>query len=109
MVALAGGPMHGHLLRDRCYEESEGVVEPGTGAIYPALRRLERYGYVSCIEEEIGPSPYMRRRYGLTGTGWLILEQETSRLKQVVALANSRLDAFVVSQQSWAEAINLLP
>ncbi|MCK5651751.1 MAG: helix-turn-helix transcriptional regulator, partial [Gemmatimonadetes bacterium] len=60
------------------------------GALYPALRRLEKKGW---IEGDWGESELGRRArfYQLTKKGWMALQKETARWEQHAAAVSSIL------------------
>ena len=55
---LAWGPMHGYAIARSIKERSEQVILVEEGALYPALHRMERRGWV---ESEWGLSENNRR------------------------------------------------
>lgn len=84
---LALGPMHGYGVAVRIEQVSKEVLRVNQGSLYPALRRLERRGW---IDAEWGDSENNRRAryYHLTKEGRRRLQQETrewERLAQAVA------------------------
>lgn len=84
---LALGPMHGYGVAVRIEQVSKEVLRVNQGSLYPALRRLERRGW---IDAEWGDSENNRRAryYHLTKEGRKRLQQETrewERLAQAVA------------------------
>ncbi|MEZ4416205.1 MAG: PadR family transcriptional regulator [Gemmatimonadota bacterium] len=76
--ALEAGPLHGLGVIRRIVDEAGGALKIEEGALYPALHRLERDGW---IEGEWGRTPENRRAkfYRLTRTGRRHLERETER------------------------------
>ena len=86
LKTLALEPMHGYGIAVRIEQVSKDVLRINQGSLYPALRRLERRGW---IKAEWGASENNRRAryYQLTKTGRKRLLQETrewSRLSQAV-------------------------
>lgn len=84
---LALEPMHGYGVSVRIEQVSRDVLRVNQGSLYPALRRLERRGW---IEAEWGDSENNRRAryYHLTKAGRKRLQQETrewERLAQAVS------------------------
>lgn len=75
---LAGEPMHGYAVSEWIRSRTEGVLQVQDAALYQALRRLERQGWV---EAEWGLSEHNRRAryYSLTreGRGQLRREMDT--------------------------------
>jgi DNA-binding PadR family transcriptional regulator len=47
LMSIARKPMRGYDLIREVESKTEGAWRPGPGAVYPALRKLEREGYVS--------------------------------------------------------------
>ena len=87
LKTLALEPMHGYGIAVRIQQISKDVLRVNQGSLYPALRRLERRGW---IEAEWGESENNRRArfYHLTKTGHKQLKEETQeweRLTQAVA------------------------
>jgi PadR family transcriptional regulator, regulatory protein PadR len=87
LKTLAIEPMHGYGIAVRIQQISKDVLRVNQGSLYPALRRLERRGW---IEAEWGESENNRRArfYHLTKTGRKQLKEETEeweRLAQAVA------------------------
>jgi transcriptional regulator len=86
LKTLALEPMHGYGISLRIQQISKDVLRVNQGSLYPALRRLERRGW---IEAEWGESENNRRArfYHLTKTGPKQLKEETEeweRLAQAV-------------------------
>jgi PadR family transcriptional regulator len=87
LKTLALESMHGYGIAVRIQQISKDVLRVNQGSLYPALRRLERRGW---IEAEWGESENNRRArfYHLTKTGRKQLKEETQeweRLAQAVA------------------------
>lgn len=87
LKTLALEPMHGYGIAVRIQQISKDVLRVNQGSLYPALRRLERRGW---IEAEWGESENNRRArfYHLTKIGRKQLKEETEeweRLAQAVA------------------------
>jgi PadR family transcriptional regulator PadR len=73
----ASGSTHGYQIARRIKERSEDVLQVEEGALYPALHRLERKGW---IRSEWGRSENHRRAkfYELTAAGRRALKDEVS-------------------------------
>lgn len=87
LKTLALEAMHGYGIAVRIQQISKDVLRVNQGSLYPALRRLERRGW---IEAEWGESENNRRArfYHLTKTGRKQLKEEKEeweRLAQAVA------------------------
>jgi len=52
LIQLDGGPKYGYEVLKTLKEEFEGTWEPKTGTVYPALKSLERKGYVETMEKD---------------------------------------------------------
>jgi PadR family transcriptional regulator, regulatory protein PadR len=87
LKTLALEPIHGYGVAQRIQQISKDVLRVNQGSLYPALRRLERKGW---IEAEWRDSENNRRAryYKLTRTGRKQLGEETrewERLAEAVA------------------------
>lgn len=73
---LSAGPLHGLEVRRRIERLSDTALQIEEGALYPALHRLERDGY---LRSEWGTSDRGRRAkfYSLTGKGHARLARES--------------------------------
>jgi PadR family transcriptional regulator, regulatory protein PadR len=67
LAVLDGGPLHGYAIIDALQARSAGALNPPTGTVYPALRRLERAAYV--VSDWSTVNGRARRTYRLTGAG----------------------------------------
>ena len=77
LKTLTGGPLHGYAVARWIKDASEGALLVEEGALYPALHRLERKGW---IEAEWGLSDNNRKAkyYRLTNRGLGALKAEAS-------------------------------
>ena len=75
LKALSWGPCHGYGISKAIRAATEGAFQVEEGALYPALRRLERRGQVSA---EWGETETGRRArfYRLSPAGRETMEQE---------------------------------
>jgi len=98
LQALSEGVLHGLEISRRIHREADEVLKVDEGALYPALHRLERDGFV---RGEWGISEKRRRAkfYSLTVKGKRRLERDAKRwLRHANAVASVlRLPA------AWAE------
>jgi DNA-binding PadR family transcriptional regulator len=76
LSVLEGGSLHGYAIIEALKERSGGSLNLPTGTIYPALRRLERAGYVESEWSTVNGRE--RRTYRLTGSGHRALAGERS-------------------------------
>lgn len=91
LLALLGGDSYGYGIIKTVREQSDGLVDLPTGAFYRHLAWLMKHGLVE--ESETRPGAEDGRRgsyYRLTERGARILEEETQRLDDVVAVARAR-------------------
>lgn len=75
LAVLADGPRHGYAIAREIERRSADALKMGEGALYPALRALEREGLV-VSQWETMPSGPARRTYTLTDTGQAKLTQQ---------------------------------
>jgi PadR family transcriptional regulator len=74
---LAAGPMHGYGIATLVHERTDGELAIEDAALYQALHRLDRQGFV---DAEWRPSENNRRAryYELTATGRKRLREQTA-------------------------------
>ena len=84
LKTLSWGPRHGYAVARWIHEVSDDVLRVEEGALYPALHRLERRGW---IESEWGLSENNRRAkyYQLTAVGRQQLGAKSSTWAQYAA------------------------
>lgn len=87
LKTIALEPMHGYGVAQRIQQVSKDVLQIQQGSLYPALRRLERRGWITA---EWGESENNRRArfYRLTKAGRKRLGEETrewERMAQAVS------------------------
>lgn len=77
LAVLEGGALHGYAIIEALKSRSGGSLDLPTGTVYPALRRLERAGYVESAWSTVNGRE--RRTYQLTkaGQGALAGERES--------------------------------
>ncbi len=68
LAVLSDGPRHGYAIAREIERRSAEALRMGEGALYPALRALERDGLV-VSEWQTLPSGPARRTYTLTDAG----------------------------------------
>jgi len=75
-------PMHGWGIAQRIRQVSKEALQVNQGALYPALQRLERQGW---IQAKWGESENNRRAkfYSLTPAGVQYLQQEQAQWKRL--------------------------
>ncbi|MEV0719531.1 helix-turn-helix transcriptional regulator [Asanoa sp. NPDC050611] len=67
LSVLEGGPLHGYAVIEALKARSGGSLNLPTGTVYPALRRLERAGFVDSTWSTVNGRE--RRTYELTNAG----------------------------------------
>ena len=77
LKSLSLGPMHGWGISERIERLSGGVFDVQQGAVYPALQRLLRRGWVTAAWRD-ADSGRRARFYRLTASGREQLEAEMS-------------------------------
>ena len=89
LLALGRGPSHGYAIGKDVEEQSGGRLDPTTGALYQALRRMTDDGL---IEPADGPggTDERRRYFALTRQGREAAAAEAGRLDALVRAARRR-------------------
>jgi DNA-binding PadR family transcriptional regulator len=89
LLALGDGPAHGYAIGKAVEEQSGGRLDPTTGALYQALRRLSDD---DLINEVGGPkdADARRRYFTLTAAGRRAAAAEAARLDALVRTARKR-------------------
>jgi len=79
------GPQHAYQIATRLEQVSESLLSLNQGTLYPALVRLEQYGW---IRGEWGRTENNREAkfYSLTKAGRKALEKETARWRTMAGL-----------------------
>jgi DNA-binding PadR family transcriptional regulator len=91
LLALGEGASHGYAIGKEIEARSGGALDPTTGALYQALRRLTEDGLVEALAEAPEPSTDARRRYfRLTSLGRRVAAAEAARLERLVAAARQK-------------------
>jgi PadR family transcriptional regulator PadR len=89
LAVLEHEPLHGYAVMEALRERSTGTLNLPTGTLYPALRRLERAGYVRSEWSEVGGR--RRRTYRLTPAGRRALGAERSEWRAFAAVVEGVL------------------
>jgi PadR family transcriptional regulator PadR len=74
LAVLDGRKLHGYAIIEALQLRSDGALDLPTGTVYPALRRLERAGYLASEWDVV--SGRKRRTYKLTRSGQKALAAE---------------------------------
>ena len=89
LLALGDGPSHGYAIGKNVEEQSGGHLDPTTGALYQALRRLADDGLIAAAA---GPleTDARRKYFELTDRGRKAAADEAHRLDALVNAARKR-------------------
>ena len=91
LLALGDGPAHGYAIGQEVDQRTSGALNPTTGALYQALKRLRDDGLVETAAEETRRASDSRRRYfRLTELGREVVSLEAERLDRLVSEARSK-------------------
>ena len=89
LLALGDGPSHGYAIGKDVDERSNGRLDPTTGALYQALRRLTDEGLVEPVDGP-GEADARRKYFALTSRGRRAAAAEAARLDALVRTARQR-------------------
>ncbi|MGH7506607.1 MAG: PadR family transcriptional regulator [Longimicrobiales bacterium] len=91
LLALGDGPAHGYAIGKDIEARTDGRLDPTTGALYQALKRLAEEGLIAPEAEPPAPSPDARRKYfALTKAGRRAVAAEARRLESLVRAAREK-------------------
>ena len=99
LLALGAGDAHGYAIGKEVEARSGGKLNPTTGGLYQALRRLEEEGLVAPAEGNGEHTDKRRRTFQLTELGREVIALEAARLDGLVEAARAR-DLFVKSSDA---------
>src|SRR5215467_60237 len=80
---LVAGPAHGHTIARAIERGSDDVLQVEHGSLYPALHRLEDWGWIASFSGDIRNNR-KAKYYRLSPEGKKQLVAQTARWKQVV-------------------------
>ena len=89
LLALGNGPSHGYAIGKDVEEQSAGRLDPTTGALYQALRRLTEEGLIVPVTGP-GDTDARRNYFALTRQGRRAAAHEARRLEGLVRAARQR-------------------
>jgi DNA-binding PadR family transcriptional regulator len=89
LLALGDGPLHGYAIGQHIEHESKGRLDPTTGALYQALRRLTEEGLIQPADGP-GDADSRRNYFALTRQGRRAAAHEAARLDALVRTARER-------------------
>ncbi|OXM67328.1 helix-turn-helix transcriptional regulator [Amycolatopsis vastitatis] len=91
LAVLDGRKLHGYAIIEALQLRSDGALDLPTGTVYPALRRLERAGWLASEWDVV--SGRKRRTYRLTRTGQQALATERTEWREFTAVIGGVLEA----------------
>jgi DNA-binding PadR family transcriptional regulator len=89
LLALGDGPSHGYAIGKDVDQRSGGRLDPTTGALYQALRRLAEDGLIAPADAPDDADP-RRKYFALTREGRRAAAKEAERLDALVRTARQR-------------------
>ncbi|MEU4521091.1 MULTISPECIES: helix-turn-helix transcriptional regulator [unclassified Amycolatopsis] len=91
LAVLDGRKLHGYAIIEALQLRSDGALDLPTGTVYPALRRLERAGWLASEWDVV--SGRKRRTYRLTRSGEQALQAERVEWREFTAVIGGVLEA----------------
>ena len=91
LAVIEGDPLHGYAIMEALRQRSRGAIDIPTGTLYPALRRLERAGYLRSKWSSVDGR--RRRTYRLTAAGRRTLASERIAWRDLAVAVESVLRA----------------
>jgi PadR family transcriptional regulator PadR len=92
LTTLTLEPMHGWAIAHRIQQMSQDVLQVGQSALYPALHKLEQYGWIEA-EWKVSENNRRAKYYALTRAGRKALAKEArqwARLSTAISLIVSK-------------------
>ncbi len=89
LAVLDGRKLHGYAIIEALQLRSDGALDLPTGTVYPALRRLERAGFLASEWDVV--SGRKRRTYKLTRSGQKALTAERAEWTEFTTVISSVL------------------
>lgn len=90
LLALGEGAAHGYAIGKEIEERTAGRLDPSTGALYQALRRLTEEGLVRSVASPASETDPRRKYFAITAAGRRAVGSEVQRLESLVSLARER-------------------
>ncbi|WP_410639297.1 helix-turn-helix transcriptional regulator [Amycolatopsis sp. lyj-346] len=91
LAVLDGRKLHGYAIIEALQLRSDGALDLPTGTVYPALRRLERAGWLASEWDVV--SGRKRRTYRLTRSGEQALAAQRIEWREFTAVIGGVLEA----------------
>jgi PadR family transcriptional regulator PadR len=92
LKTLALEPRHGVGVADRIEQITRGAFQVGPGSLFPALHRLEQYGFIAG-EWSVTPDGHRAKYYRITPSGRRHLAAEKKNWARVVVAIGQILEA----------------
>jgi DNA-binding PadR family transcriptional regulator len=90
LLALGNGASHGYAIGKEIEERTGGRMNPTTGSLYQALKRLKEEGLIEeTVQTEVNDDA-RRKYFRLTPLGRQVAALEVERLHELVSLARER-------------------
>jgi DNA-binding PadR family transcriptional regulator len=90
LLALGDGPAHGYAIGKEIEARSDGRLDPTTGALYQALKRLSEDGLVEPAAAPTETADARRKYFALTPAGRRAAAGEAARLEELVRAAREK-------------------
>ncbi|MGH7459724.1 MAG: PadR family transcriptional regulator [Longimicrobiales bacterium] len=90
LIALGSGPGHGYAIGKELEQRSNGRLNPTTGALYQALKRLNAEGLIRSADAPADETDARRKYFELTAAGRKAVAREARRLEELLAVARER-------------------
>jgi len=90
LLALGDAPAHGYAIGKDIEQRSGGRLDPTTGALYQALKRLTEEGLVRPVPQPAGETDARRKYFALTAAGRRAVAAEAQRLDALVRAAREK-------------------
>lgn len=91
LLAIGDGPLHGYAIGKDIEARTLGRLDPTTGALYQAIKRLTQDGLLKPVASPSrGEVDARRKHFAITPAGRKAVALEIDRLDKIVALARSR-------------------
>jgi DNA-binding PadR family transcriptional regulator len=90
LLALGDGPAHGYAIGKEIEARTDGRMDPTTGALYQALRRLTEDELVEPVAQPEDVGDARRKYFAMTAAGRRAVAAEAKRLEALVGLAREK-------------------
>jgi DNA-binding PadR family transcriptional regulator len=90
LLALGDGPSHGYAIGKAIEQRTGGRLNPTTGALYQALKRLAEEELIEPAEPAEPVADARRKYFALTRGGRAAASEEAQRLEALVRVAREK-------------------